>query len=122
MPEVLLIDNDPVQLRVREAVLRKSGIAVCSAKTADEGLDLLRDPELGNSLRLIVTDHVMPGASGATFVRELRRFSPDVPVIVVTGLAEAEDEYEGLSVSFLNKPCPPEELIARVRAALQSKP
>jgi len=121
VPEVLLIDDDPVQLRVREAVLRESGVAVCSAHTADEGLELLRDPEFGSSLRLIVTDHVMPGASGAAFVRKLRRFSPDVPVIVVTGLAEAEDEYEGLNVSFLNKPCPPEELIRQVHAALQKK-
>ena len=121
MPEVLLIDDDPVQLRVREAVLREAGLAVCSANTADEGLDLLRDQKFGSSLRLIVTDHVMPGASGATFVRQLRRFSPDVPVIVVTGLAEAQDEYEGLNVSFLNKPCPPEELIRRVRAALPKK-
>lgn len=121
MPEVLLIDDDPVQLGVREAVLREAGLAVCSAHTADEGLDLLRDPEFGSGLRLIVTDHVMPGASGAKFVRELRRFSPAVAVIVVTGLAEAQDEYKELNVSFLNKPCPPQELIRRVRAALPKK-
>ena len=119
MPEILLIDDDAMQLQVRETVLREAGFSVSGTGTAAEALALLRDPQAGRTLRLILTDHVMPGASGASFVRELRRFSPDVPVIVVTGMAEAKDEYAGLNVSFLNKPCPPQELIRRVRAALQ---
>jgi DNA-binding NtrC family response regulator len=68
---------------------------------------------------VIVTDHVMPGASGSVFVKELRLASPDVPVIVVSGLAEAEEEYSALKVSFLHKPCQPEELIRQVREALE---
>jgi len=36
-------------------------------------------------------------------------------VLVVTGLPEAEEEYGGLNVSFLEKPCPPEKLITRVK-------
>jgi len=119
MSEILLIDDDAMQLQVRETVLREAGFSVSGTSTAAEALALLRDPQAGRTLRLIVTDHVMPGASGASFVRELRRFSPAVPVIVVTGMAEAQDEYAGLNVSFLSKPCPPEELIRRVRAALQ---
>jgi len=119
MSEILLIDDDAMQLQVRETVLREAGFSVSGTSTAAEALALLRDPQAGRTLRLIVTDHVMPGASGASFVRELRRFSPAVPVIVVTGMAEAQDEYAGLNVSFLSKPCPPEELIRCVRAALQ---
>jgi len=37
---------------------------------------------------------------------------------VITGLAEAESEYQGLGVTFRQKPCPPEEVIALVRAAI----
>jgi len=120
MPEVLVIDDNPTQLCVREAVLRGSGLCVQTASSAEEALDILRDPESAGNLRIIVTDHVLPGASGAVFVRELRRFRPTVPVVVITGMDEAESEYAGLGVIFLHKPCAPEEMIARVRKAIGS--
>ena len=67
---------------------------------------------------VIITDHIMPGSRGVEFVRLLRAAKPSVPVIVITGLAEAENDYRGLGVSFRQKPCPPEELIALVHAAI----
>jgi DNA-binding response OmpR family regulator len=121
MPEILLIDDSPTQLSVRETVLQEAGFSITTASTADEALGLLRDPGLSKSLRLIVTDHMMPGVSGDAFVRKLRATGATMPVIVISGLAEAQEEYEGLDVRFLNKPCPPEELIAAVGASLGRK-
>jgi DNA-binding response OmpR family regulator len=115
---VLLIDDDPLQLRVREAVLRDAGLEVDVATTAESALALLRS-EPGKRIGTIVTDHIMPGASGAVFVQALRKIKPEVPVIVISGMAEAEDEYDGLDVRFRTKPCPPPELIALVRSSLQ---
>lgn len=114
---VLLIDDDPLQLRVREAVLRDAHIAVDVATTADSALALLR-AEAGNSIGAIVTDHIMPDVTGDVFVRALRELKPNIPVIVISGMAEAEDEYAGLDVHFRTKPCPPPELIALVRQCL----
>jgi DNA-binding response OmpR family regulator len=115
---VLLIDDDPVQLRVREAVLRGAGLAVDVATTADSALALLRSSS-ADSIGAIVTDHIMPGTSGAVFVRKLREVKPEIPVIVISGMAEAEDEYEGLDITFRTKPCPPPELIGLVRERLE---
>ena len=120
--EILLIDDNPSQLTIRELVLREAGFPVSIATNVEGALALLRSPALANRLGVIVTDHVMPGASGADFVRELRRINPHVPVIVVTGMAEVEQEYENLNVSFLQKPCPPPELIQAVRDALRRHP
>ncbi|HLK34005.1 MAG TPA: response regulator [Terriglobales bacterium] len=120
--EVLLIDDNPSQLTIRELVLREAGFPVSIATTVEGALALLRSPALAGRLGVIVTDHVMPGASGADFVRELRRVNTQVPVIVVTGMIEAEQEYEGLNVAFLQKPCPPPELIQAVRDALRRSP
>jgi DNA-binding response OmpR family regulator len=114
---VLLIDDDPLQLRVREAVLRDAGMQVDVATTADSALALLRSDD-GNSIGTIVTDHIMPGTSGAVFVRKLRELKPEVPVVVISGMADAQDEYEGLDVVFRTKPCPPPELIGLVRSLL----
>jgi DNA-binding response OmpR family regulator len=103
-------------------VLREAGFPVSIATNVEGALALLRSPALASRLGVIVTDHVMPGASGADFVRELRRINPHVPVIVVTGMAEAEQEYDSLNVAFLQKPCPPPELIQAVRDALRRCP
>lgn len=121
MPEILLIDDDPAQLCVREAVLRQAGFSIFTATTAAEAENQLRDPKVSTEPRLIITDHMLPGASGAVFVRELRRLNARVPVIVISGMVEAEEEYAGLDVTFLNKPCEPEQLIAQTRACIQRR-
>ncbi len=115
-----MVDDDPLQLRVREAVLRDAGMEVDVATTAESALALLRS-DSGKRVGTVVTDHIMPGVSGAVFVRALYEIKPGIPVIVISGLAEAEDEYVGLGIRFRTKPCPPLELIALVRSSLQRK-
>ena len=98
--------------------MRDAHLEVDVATTAESALALLRS-ESGKRIGTIVTDHIMPGASGADFVRVLRKVKPEVPVIVISGMAEAEEEYDGLNVHFRTKPCPPQELIALVRSSLE---
>ena len=56
------------------------------------------------------------------FVREFRSFNQNTPVIVISGLPDADQEYTGLNVVFRLKPCDPEDLIALVRKAIESPP
>lgn len=114
MLKVLLIDDNPMQLHVRKAVLVDAGMCVSTAATSEEALALLRPPRV-TSFDVIVTDHMLPGESGAAFVRQLRLLEADVPVLAISGLPEAEEEYESLNVRFLPKPVPPEDLIRCVR-------
>lgn len=114
--QVLLIDDNPLQLSVREAVLRKAGFQVSVAATAEGALATSRS--LGDRLGVIVTDHLMPDCSGSGLVHKIRRENDWLPIIVLSGLAEAAAEYEGLDVTFRIKPIPPEELIELVRSGL----
>jgi DNA-binding response OmpR family regulator len=118
LPEVLLIDDSPIQLSVREAVLESAGFSVLTAGSAEQALALLEDPAATTDLKVIVTDHVLPGASGVSFVRAVRSLNTSVPVLVITGMDEAEKEYAGLEITFLHKPCPPEDLILKVQQAI----
>ena len=120
MTAVLLIDDNPVQLRAREAVLRKAGFATQIAITQESALALLSS-SVADDIGAILTDHIMPGTSGAEFVRALRAAKPGVPIIVITGLAEAESDYRGAGVLFRQKPCPPEELIALVHSSIAGR-
>jgi DNA-binding response OmpR family regulator len=67
---------------------------------------------------LVITDHLMPGMNGPRFVAELRKRFPRLPVLVLSGLAEAEDEYGDLDVTFRVKPLPPDELLCLVQSLL----
>jgi CheY-like chemotaxis protein len=106
---VLVIDDNPVQLGIREAVLRDAGFLVSIATTGPSALALLNATP--RPFDAIVTDHVMPKVSGADFVRSLRRKNRDIPVLVVTGMPDIERDYEGLNVIVRHKPLPPQELI-----------
>lgn len=117
MRQVLLIDDNPLQLRVREAILRDAGFQVSVATTADSALATLRG--LPDRIGVVVTDHFMPGCTGAELVQQIRTLNTWLPVIVLSGLPEAESEYQGLNVVFRSKPFPPPELIELVRASLE---
>ena len=116
LSEVLLIDDNPLQLKVREAVLRNGGFQVTVATTAVSALALLH--ALADRIGVVVTDHVMPEASGSELVRAIRAENNCLPIIVLSGLPEAMVEYQGLDVMFRVKPLPPTELIALVRTSL----
>ncbi len=118
MRQVLLLDDNPVQLTVRELVLRKAEIETHVATNASSALALLRSDLGRQKIGAVVTDHLMPNMDGVEFVKHLRAFNPDLPVIVISGLPDADQEYNGLNVMFRLKPCDPEDLIALVRTAL----
>ncbi len=117
MSQVLLVDDNPLQLSVREAILRKAGFQVCVATTAESALAMLR--AFPDRIGAVVTDHLMPGASGSELVRKIRAFRPRLPVIVLSGLPDAESEYRELDVIFRTKPLPPPELIELLHSSLE---
>jgi CheY-like chemotaxis protein len=116
LSQVLLVDDNALQLSLRESVLRTVGIQVSLATTAESALATLR--VLGDRIGVVVTDHLMPGCNGTELVRQIRAIDRWLPVIVLSGLAEAEPEYEGLDVVFRPKPLDPPELIRLVRLSL----
>ncbi len=61
----------------------------------ERALEQFQKGEFPAEIRLVITDHIMPGMSGSEFVRELRETHPMLPVLVISGLEEAEEEYDG---------------------------
>jgi CheY-like chemotaxis protein len=121
MKQALLLDDNIPQLTVRELVLRQAEVESHVATKAQSALALLRS-DLGKAkIGVVITDHMMPDMDGVEFVRQLRTFNRDIPVVVISGLADAETEYIGLNVIFRVKPCDPEDLISLVKTALNLK-
>lgn len=109
---ILLIDDNAVQAATRQTILKRAGFFVIAVLSPERALEQYRGGEFPAPIDLIITDHIMPGMSGAQFVREVRSFDQEVPVLVISGLAEAEDEYGELNVHFRLKPLLPDNLLA----------
>jgi DNA-binding response OmpR family regulator len=56
--------------------------------------------------------------NGAEFVRELRKTHPALPVMVISGMEDAEYEYAGMNVRFLVKPLLPDLLLSNLSELL----
>jgi len=118
LKQVLLVDDDQAQLSVRQLLLNRVGVVSQLASGARTALALLRSSAGQRSIGAVVTDHLMPDMDGVEFVRELRSFDAEIPVIVISGLPDAREAYNDFHVHFLAKPCEPEEFIATVKNAL----
>lgn len=112
---VLLIDDNAIQAATRQTILRRAGYYVIAALNPVRALEQLRNSEFPAQIGAVITDHLMPGMNGAEFVHELRKTHPELPVMVISGLEEAEPEYEGLNARFLLKPLSPELLLSNLR-------
>jgi CheY-like chemotaxis protein len=119
VPAVLLIDDNAVQAATRQTILRRAGYFVIAALSSRRALEQLQNGEFPAKIGLVITDHLMPEMTGAAFVRQLRQTHPEVPVMVISGLEEAEAEYAGLKVTFRLKPLAPETLLGSVRELLK---
>ena len=118
---VLLIDDNAIQAATRQTILKRAGYFVIPVLNPQRALEQFQANDFPSPIELVITDHVMPGMSGAQFVRELRTQHKDIPVLVISGMEEAEDEYHGLNVSFRLKPLLPDNLLASVDRMLHSK-
>ena len=115
---ILLLDDNAIQAATRQSILKRAGYGVTAALNPTRALEQFRTGNFPAEISAVITDHMMPGMNGAEFVRELRKIFPEMPVIVISGLEEAQDEYDGLNVRFLLKPLPPDHLLANIRDLL----
>lgn len=83
----LLVDDEELVRMSTADMLNDLGYDVVEAKSAEEALQLI---EAGVAPAILVTDHLMPGMNGEELARSLRTRMPDLPVLIVSGYAEAE--------------------------------
>jgi len=117
--DILLVDDDAVQGATRKAILDRAGLLAVVVSHGQDALNFLRSAE-GFTVRMVVTDHLMPGMNGPEFVRALRKAGYAFPVLVLSGYPDVEDEYKSLDVAFRVKPFPPDQLIAFAHYLLNS--
>jgi signal transduction histidine kinase/CheY-like chemotaxis protein len=120
--ETLLMVEDELAIRALAAeLLREAGYRVLEAANPDEAL-LLGDRHEG-VIDLLVTDIVMPGATGVALAEQLLTRYPGMGVLYITGYSRDELTRRGVSesVAALSKPFASELLLKKVRQALDNR-
>ncbi|HSU38687.1 MAG TPA: response regulator, partial [Polyangiaceae bacterium] len=102
--EVLVVDDEPDMRALAARALTRSG---CKVEAVSNAMDALALFKQGRSFSAVVTDLSMPGITGTEFLKLIREFDLDVPVIVVTGNPSLESavaiiEYGGFR--YFQKP------------------
>ncbi len=115
--KILVIDDDELVLKTMKNLLLKTGYKVTCASNAENAFNEIKKQEFD----LIVSDIRMPGKNGVEAIREIRnivsKHSPrDIPIIFITGYAEAVDELKAeLLGEVILKPFDLEHLLMTIR-------
>lgn len=117
-PRVLLVDDEPAVLDGLSLHLRRH-FEITAAPGPREALAALRD---SRSFAVVVSDMRMPGMSGAALLAQVRELAPASVRMLLTGYSEIDAAIaavnDGQVFRFLTKPCPPDVLVAQVRAGV----
>jgi DNA-binding response OmpR family regulator len=114
---ILLVDDEPLYLRLLKVNLESEGYEIVSAPNGEEALEMVSQ-EIPD---LIIMDVMMPKLDGIATCNRIRQFS-NVPIILLTALGDEQDKVNGLNIGaddYVVKPFSATELVARVRAVLR---
>jgi len=116
---VLLVEDEDSVRRLFSTVLEAAGYRVMQAAGPHEGIEAART--LDGRVDLLITDVIMPETDGRSVAAAVVALRPGCKVLFISGYAADSAELGDIgSTAFLQKPCTPRALVARVRELLQS--
>jgi DNA-binding response OmpR family regulator len=118
-PTALIVDDEPQMTAILEFALQTQGFTALVAHDGATAMHLLRtrDPDL------VVLDILMPAVDGLTLCRWIRERS-EVPIMMLTALAQHEDVIAGLEQGaddYVTKPFHPREVALRAQALVRRR-
>ena len=116
---VLLVEDDPVILRLLEVNFELEGYEVLLAHDGAEGIEMAREQRPD----LVISDIMMPNVSGIELVESLKgdESTAGIPIILLSAKAQSADVRAGMEAGaddYITKPFEPLELVDRVQALL----
>ncbi len=117
---ILVVDDEPQIRRVLKTLLARQKYSIRTAGDGEEALAVMKEW----SPDLVITDLRMPNMDGVELCRSVRKRSA-VPIIVLSVRGEEASKVQALDQGaddYVTKPFSPNELLARVRAALRRTP
>jgi two-component system cell cycle sensor histidine kinase/response regulator CckA len=111
---ILMVDDEDLLLTMGQAILSAYGYGVLLANSAQKALDIFSQEE--GAIDLVITDLVMPGMSGRELVEQIKRVSPETPILCASGYIWPASQMN--ERGYLQKPFTSQELLLKVKQVL----
>ena len=115
-PTILCVDDESGALLIRRTILERSGYMVLTATNAEDALKMFGSIHVD----LVVSDHLLPGATGTEMARQMKLVKPGVPILLLSGLVDAPAGTE-YTDRYIDKGQGPEKLLEAIAAALSRR-
>lgn len=119
MSRVLVVDDDPVQLRLTAEIANRAGFKPLTATGGEQALTILREDR---NIGAMILDLVMPDLDGMAVMEAMRREGLTTPVIIQTANASLETVISAMrqgAADYFVKPVSPERLVISLRNAMK---
>lgn len=118
--KILIIEDNPMVVKSLEFKLTKDGYDVVVAEDGRKALDILKEDK---SIRLVITDLMLPFITGTELIEHIRSHIPSMPIIVLSTSNQEEIITDAFTMGvndFITKPFSPNELSLRVKRTIES--
>ena len=117
---ILIIDDEEVLQDILTSLLRKEGYATFSARTGEEGLEILDKEDVD----LVLLDLMLPGMSGQEVLTQIQAKDPDQVVVVITAHSSIEGAIEAMrngAFHYIPKPFKNDEVLLNIRKGFERR-
>ena len=111
-PLILCLEDNEFYLRLRKAVLEENGYTVIGVNTIKDALATLQEAPVC----MVLADHMLRGTKGIALAAEIKRQSPNVPLVLHSGY---QSDALAHVDTFINKDVPTQEFLLLVRAVVK---
>jgi two-component system, NtrC family, response regulator HydG len=120
MASVLLIEDDLTFSRILEGFLYKHGYKVTVNHNGKDGLKTFQT----RAFDVVLLDYRLPDTTGMDVLAEMKKDSPDIPVIIMTSFSDIRTAVKAIKIGaleYITKPVNPDELLMLVRDAVKKE-
>jgi CheY-like chemotaxis protein len=115
---ILVVDDDPLVLRLVGSFLESKGYRVLTAANGEEAVGILKQQP--DCIALLLTDLTMPVLSGVELIRSIKAFKPALPIMAMSADFTLWPEEDFKGIRCLEKPFTIPELLGSVELSLSA--
>ena len=118
MNRIVLIDDDPVFLKLTSHYLEKNSFTTFTFQTWEEARHYLKE----NDAELLLIDLHLPGISGIQVIHEIKKIKLEIPILMITAHSSIQTAIESVKAGaedYIQKPCENSEILFKIHRVFE---
>lgn len=116
--KILIVDDESTICDSVKKILSRKGFSVENTLNATDAIEKIKNEKFD----IVITDLMMPQISGMELLELVKKYYPEIDVLVITGYATIESAVQATklgALDYIQKPFTPNELVERVQKAIE---